>query len=94
MKILGNSIVRDRYDVVYVNLAVGQTAEPALANYLKGELGFDGAISVDHQTLRVENREAVFAGGDIVRGAGTVTQAVADGRRAAAAIHAQLTEVS
>jgi len=71
-------------------LAVGQTAEPALANYLKRELGFAGSVSVDHQTLRVENRKAVFAGGDIVRGAGTVVQAVADGRRAAAAIHAQL----
>jgi NADPH-dependent glutamate synthase beta subunit-like oxidoreductase len=71
-------------------LAVGQAAEPALANYLKHVLDFDGSVSVDPQTLRVEDRKALFAGGDIVRGAGTVIQAVADGRRAAAAIHAQL----
>ncbi len=71
-------------------LAVGQTAEPALADYLRRKVGFEGCASVDQRSMRVENRKAVFAGGDIVRGAGTVVEAVADARRAAAAIHAQL----
>jgi NADPH-dependent glutamate synthase beta subunit-like oxidoreductase len=71
-------------------LAVGQTAEPPLARYLASELGYDGRLSVDEETLRIEGRETVFAGGDIIRGAGTAIQAAADGRRAAAAIHARL----
>jgi len=42
--------------------------------------------------MQVAGRPGVFAGGDIVRGAGTVVEAVGDGRRAAMAIDALLTE--
>ncbi len=68
-------------------LAVGQTVEPALARYLRKELGTENGIEVDPATLQVKDRPGVFAGGDIVRGAGTVVESVADGRRAAASIH-------
>ena len=34
----------------------------------------------------------IYAGGDIVRGGATVILAMGDGRRAAAAMHAQLTQ--
>ena len=71
-------------------LAVGQAAEPPLAEYLGSELGYEGSLPVDQETMRVQSRKAVFAGGDIVRGAGSVVQAAADGRRAAVAIHAQI----
>jgi NADPH-dependent glutamate synthase beta subunit-like oxidoreductase len=70
--------------------AVGQVVEPTLAAYLKNEFGCDGLISVDGETMEVSSRPGVFAGGDIVRGAGTVVEAVADGRRAAMAIAAWL----
>ncbi len=72
--------------------AVGQGVEPPLAEYLNKEFGCDGLISVDENTMQVAGRPGVFAGGDIVRGAGTVVEAVGDGRRAAMAIDAWLTE--
>ncbi|MBW1686736.1 MAG: FAD-dependent oxidoreductase [Deltaproteobacteria bacterium] len=71
-------------------LAVGQELDPALARHLEAILGSDGLVSVDRETMKVRGREALFAGGDIVRGAGTVVEAVADGRRAAATIDRQL----
>jgi len=72
--------------------AVGQAVEPTLAAYLEKEFGCAGLISIDEDTTQVKDRPGVFAGGDIVRGAGTVVEAVADGRRAAMAIDAWLTE--
>ena len=68
--------------------AVGQTLEPSLSDCLKKEFGCAGLIPVEEGTMQVRGRPGVFAGGDIVRGAGTVVEAVADGRRAATAIHA------
>jgi NADPH-dependent glutamate synthase beta subunit-like oxidoreductase len=70
--------------------AVGQVVEPTLAAYLKNEFGCDGLISVDGETMEISGRRGVFAGGDIVRGPGTVVEAVSDGRRAAMGIAAQL----
>ncbi len=70
--------------------AVGQTMEPALAKYLKKEFSTNGLVEVDEETMQVKDRPGVFAGGDIVRGGGTVVEAVADGRRAAMAIVSQL----
>ena len=67
-------------------LAVGQCTEPALAKYLRKEFGKGDRLEVDMQTMQVVGRDRVFAGGDIVRNAGTVVEAVADGRRAAMAI--------
>jgi len=72
-----------------VIMAVGQCAEPSLAKYLKKEFNRPDLIEVDTATMQVA-RPGVYAGGDIVRGAGTVVEAVADGRRAARAIHAEL----
>jgi NADPH-dependent glutamate synthase beta subunit-like oxidoreductase len=70
--------------------AVGQEVEPTLAAYLNKAFGCNGLIPVDEGTMQVTGRPGVFAGGDIVRGAGTVVEAVADGRRAAMAIDAWL----
>ena len=67
-------------------LAVGQTAEPELAIYLGKEFGSKGLIDVDQETMQIKQRPGVFAGGDIVRGAGTIIEAVGDGRRAAMGI--------
>ncbi len=38
----------------------------------------------------VKDRPGIYAGGDIIRGAGTVVEAVADGRRAAIAIDSKI----
>jgi glutamate synthase (NADPH/NADH) small chain len=73
-------------------LAVGQRTEPALAKYLKKEFGTEDGLEVEPQTMEVVGRSGVFAGGDIVRGAGTVVEAVGDGRRAAMAIDALFAE--
>ncbi len=66
--------------------AIGQKTDSDLANYFKDEFGKDGLIEISEETMQVKDRPKIFAGGDIVRGAGTVVQAVADGRRAARAI--------
>jgi NADPH-dependent glutamate synthase beta subunit-like oxidoreductase len=70
--------------------AVGQTADPALARHLEETLGVAVPIPVDEQTLQLPGRPALFAGGDVIRGAGTAAQAVGDGRRAARAIDRRL----
>ncbi len=67
-------------------LAVGQEVDPALAAHLGAAIGSRGLVEVDDSS-KVVGRDGCYAGGDIVRGAGTVVEAVADGRRAAAAIH-------
>jgi NADPH-dependent glutamate synthase beta subunit-like oxidoreductase len=74
-------------DFDQIILAVGQTVESDLAAYLKEEFQADGLLEVEAGTLQVKGRPGVFAGGDIIRGAGTIVEAVADGRRAAGAIH-------
>jgi len=68
--------------------AIGQKIEPEFAKYLAQELNQPGSIEVDTKTLAVKNNPGIFAGGDIIRGAGTAVQAVADGRRAAMSIDA------
>jgi NADPH-dependent glutamate synthase beta subunit-like oxidoreductase len=71
-------------------VAIGQEVEPALARHLEQELGAKTPIEVDQETLQVLGRPALFAGGDVIRGAGTVVEAVRDGRRAAQAIDRRL----
>jgi NADH-quinone oxidoreductase subunit F len=71
-------------------VAIGQEVEPALARHLEQELGAKTPIEVDEETLQVPGRLALFAGGDVIRGAGTVVEAVGDGRRAAQAIDRRL----
>ncbi len=67
-------------------MAVGQALDSDLASYLQVEFGTT-KIKVDPETQLVSGWPNAYAGGDLVRGAGTVVQAVADGRRAARAIH-------
>lgn len=71
-----------------VVFAVGQELDPELAAHLGDAVGARGLVQVDAETLRVSGHANLYAGGDIVRGAGTVVQAVADGRRAAMSIDA------
>lgn len=80
--------IEEDYDLLIS--AIGQTAEPALAGYLKREFGREDRIDVDPETLQVSSHPGIFAGGDIIRGAGTVVQAVGDGRKAAKAIDTYL----
>ncbi len=70
--------------------AVGQTLDPELSVHLGDAVGQRGLVEVDAETLRVTGHTNLFAGGDIIRGAGTVVEAVADGRRAAVAIDAAI----
>jgi len=49
-----------------------------------------GLLKVDEKTQLIEGQSNLYAGGDIVRGAGTVVASVADGRRAAIAIDSQV----
>ncbi len=67
--------------------AVGQTAEPGLARHLETSLSCSLPLRVDADTQRLPGRPKIYAGGDIVRSAGTIVEAVADGRRAARAMH-------
>jgi NADPH-dependent glutamate synthase beta subunit-like oxidoreductase len=64
--------------------------ESGLASYLKEEFKTDGLLDVEAETLQVSGRPGLYAGGDIIRGAGTIVEAVADGRRAAQAIDESL----
>jgi NADPH-dependent glutamate synthase beta subunit-like oxidoreductase len=73
-------------DFDQIILAVGQAVEPDLAAYLKEEFQTEGLLDVDPKTLQVKGRPGLYAGGDIIRGAGTIVEAVADGRRAARAM--------
>ncbi len=73
-------------DFDQVVMAIGQRTEPSLEKYLKEAFDCTGLIDVDWETMKVANRPGIFAGGDIVRGVGTVVEAVGDGRRAAQAI--------
>lgn len=66
--------------------AVGQHLPPDLADHLGDVVGPGGLIATDPRTQRVAG--PLFAGGDLVRGAGTIAAAVGDGRRAAAAMDA------
>ncbi len=65
-------------------MAVGQELNQELKSYLEKEFG-TSKLKVDESML-VASTKNIFAGGDIIRGAGTVVQAVADGRKAAIGI--------
>ena len=75
-------------DVAYDQLviAVGQAVESSLAEHLKQAFNTTGLLEVDQKTMAVKDHPGIYAGGDIVRGAGTIAEAVGDGRRAAMAI--------
>ena len=76
-------------DVDLVVVSVGVSPNPILPRSVEGlELGRKGTIAVDEDMQ--SSHKMLFAGGDIVRGGATVILAMGDGRRAAAAMDAQL----
>ncbi|MEM4204531.1 MAG: FAD-dependent oxidoreductase [Candidatus Methanomethylicaceae archaeon] len=73
-----------RVEVDMVIEAIGQRPDSSfLENKIK--LGKGGTILVDPRTLAT-NVKGIFAGGDVVTGPATVTEAMAAGRRAASSI--------
>ncbi len=73
-----------------VILAVGQAADLDFLGEEHGvELSPRGFVAVDPETLET-SRDGVYAGGDIAFGPRIAIQAIADGRRAALAIHRRL----
>jgi len=73
-----------------VVIAIGYHADEALVE--GATVAHDRDLVVIDRETGCTSRRGVFAGGDCVNGADLVVTAVADGRRAAAAIHAYLTE--
>jgi len=71
-------------------IAVGQTMEATLSKELKKAFGKEEMLPVNEETNEVKGHAGIFAGGDIIRGAGTVVEAVGDGRRAAQAIDSRV----
>ncbi len=68
-----------------VILAIGQSADLSMLDANAGVEVEGGLIVVDRQTQRTAARD-LFAGGDVVRGPGSIIDAIADGKRAASAI--------
>ncbi|MCL4467089.1 MAG: FAD-dependent oxidoreductase [Chloroflexi bacterium] len=70
--------------------AIGQGPESSFLADAEGiEVGRGGTVAVDQETLAT-GRPGVFAGGDLVTGAGYVVQAIASGHQAAQSIHRHL----
>jgi heterodisulfide reductase subunit A len=70
--------------------AIGQAADMEILSKLDLKTDRWGMIETDKDTLAT-SRPGVFAGGDCVLGAASFVEAVAQGRKAARAIHHQLT---
>jgi NADPH-dependent glutamate synthase beta subunit-like oxidoreductase len=66
--------------------AIGQGPTDAVRGLVVAATGKNGLLAADEAT-QATGVARVFAGGDVVRGAGTVIAAVGDGKRAADAIH-------
>lgn len=76
-------------DVDVVVVSVGVSPNPLIPSSVDGlDISRKGTIVVDDDMR--SSIPTIFAGGDIVRGGATVILAMGDGRRAAAAMHAQL----
>ena len=80
----------EEFEFDHLVMAVGQEIEADLGTYLKEELGMTELIEVEPETLKIKDKSNIYAGGDIIRGAGTVVQSVGDGRRAAISIDRNL----
>ncbi|GHT51001.1 hypothetical protein AGMMS49982_07400 [Bacteroidia bacterium] len=81
-------------EVDEVIVSVGVSPNPLIPSAFQGlEVSRKGTIIVNQDTLQTDLK-TVYAGGDIVRGGATVILAMGDGRRAAAAMHKQLTVTS
>lgn len=76
-----------------VILAIGQAPD---LSWLAGSDGVEvtprGLIGIDHDTLSTSAR-GIYAGGDVAFGPRNLIDAIGDGRRAAASIHAQITGI-
>ena len=72
-----------------VILAVGQVADLGLLGDVTLDLTPQGTVRVDPATLRTSH-PSIWAGGDVAKGPRNLIDAIADGRRAAAAIHQAL----
>jgi len=70
-------------------LAVGQVADLDLLEGVEIERNPQGTLRVDVASLATSHPR-IWAGGDVVKGPRNLIDAIADGRRAAAAIHASL----
>ncbi len=85
--VLSGSEFTVRADTVIV--AIGQQPDLSLFASDFQVLPPGQPLAVNSQTLATE-RKGIFAGGDLVRGPASVIEALADGRRAAFAIHSYL----
>jgi glutamate synthase (NADPH/NADH) small chain len=81
-------------EVDEVIVSVGVSPNPLIPREFCGlEVSKWGTVAVDEATLR-SSLPDVYAGGDIVRGGATVILAMGDGRKAASAMHEQLSAAS
>jgi glutamate synthase (NADPH/NADH) small chain len=77
-------------DVETVVIAIGQTPNPLISSTTPGlDVQSWGGIIVEEET-GATSKEGVYAGGDAVTGAATVILAMGAGKKAAEAIHKQL----
>ena len=75
-----------------VIVSVGVSPNPLIPNAIDGlKISRRGTIVVNEETMQ-SCLPDLYAGGDIVRGGATVILAMGDGRRAAAAMHEQLSK--
>jgi NADPH-dependent glutamate synthase beta subunit-like oxidoreductase/ferredoxin len=77
-------------DADTVLLAVGQTADLSWLTDVPIARSAWGGLAVDRDTLRTSHPK-IWAGGDVAFGPRNLIDAIADGRRAAASVHAALT---
>ncbi|MDR1223535.1 MAG: NADPH-dependent glutamate synthase [Tannerella sp.] len=79
-------------EVDEVIVSVGVSPNPLIPREFGGiEVSRWGTVTVNEDTMR-SSLPDVYAGGDIVRGGATVILAMGDGRKAAAAMHEQLSK--
>ena len=80
----------EEIDIDVVIVSVGVSPNPLIPHTVKGlNINKWGTIVVDQESMKSDLPD-LYAGGDIVRGGATVILAMGDGRRAAAAMDAQL----
>lgn len=84
--IAGSEFVMDADNVI---VAIGQSPELMSLSESGLQITSKNVIDVKEETLATD-RPGVFAGGDAVKVGGTLIEAIAHGRRAAAAIHGYL----
>lgn len=78
-------------DIDLAIVSVGVSPNPIVPSSIPGlETGRRGTVNVDDEMQ--SSIPMIYAGGDIVRGGATVILAMGDGRKAAAAMHARLSQ--